>query len=83
MFAGTAIANKAIALIGCNSFYASCERVFWPDLARTPIVVLSNNDACAIALSAAAERGLSGLDQINGRGGKGTLRPAILPDVQV
>ena len=32
------------ALIDCNSFYASCERVFRPDLARTPIVVLSNND---------------------------------------
>ncbi|ERY28839.1 TPA: hypothetical protein ACIDX4_006119 [Pseudomonas aeruginosa] len=38
------IADRAIALIDCNSFYASCERVFRPDLARTPIVVLSNND---------------------------------------
>ncbi|WP_367256244.1 translesion error-prone DNA polymerase V subunit UmuC [Pseudomonas sp. stari2] len=38
-------------LIDCNSFYASCERVFRPDLARVPIVVLSNNDGCVIARS--------------------------------
>jgi DNA polymerase V len=45
----------AFALIDCNSFYASCERVFRPDLARTPIVVLSNNDGCVIARSADAK----------------------------
>lgn len=39
------------ALVDCNSFYASCERVFRPDLARVPIVVLSNNDGCVIARS--------------------------------
>lgn len=43
------------ALIDCNSFYASCERVFRPDLQRTPIVVLSNNDGCVIARSADAK----------------------------
>lgn len=43
--------EPAFALIDCNSFYASCERVFRPDLARTPIVVLSNNDGCVIARS--------------------------------
>ncbi|MFK0312546.1 translesion error-prone DNA polymerase V subunit UmuC [Pseudomonas sp. NPDC090233] len=43
------------ALIDCNSFYASCERVFRPDLLRTPIVVLSNNDGCVIARSAEAK----------------------------
>ncbi|RIJ06660.1 translesion error-prone DNA polymerase V subunit UmuC [Pseudomonas sp. 91RF] len=43
------------ALIDCNSFYASCERVFRPDLARVPIVVLSNNDGCVIARSADAK----------------------------
>lgn len=43
--------ERAIALIDCNSFYASCERVFRPDLQRTPIVVLSNNDGCVIARS--------------------------------
>ncbi|MNF63665.1 DNA polymerase V subunit UmuC [compost metagenome] len=47
--------GRAIALIDCNSFYASCERVFRPDLARTPIVVLSNNDGCVIARSADAK----------------------------
>lgn len=43
------------ALIDCNSFYASCERVFRPDLKRVPIVVLSNNDGCVIARSADAK----------------------------
>lgn len=39
------------ALIDCNNFYASCERVFRPDLRDKPIVVLSNNDGCVIARS--------------------------------
>ena len=39
------------ALIDCNNFYASCERVFRPDLNGKPIVVLSNNDGCVIARS--------------------------------
>lgn len=39
------------ALIDCNNFYASCERVFRPDLRNQPIVVLSNNDGCVIARS--------------------------------
>lgn len=39
------------ALIDCNNFYASCERLFRPDLARRPIVVLSNNDGCVVARS--------------------------------
>lgn len=43
--------EPVFALIDCNSFYASCERVFRPDLAKTPIVVLSNNDGCVIARS--------------------------------
>ncbi|SEJ95410.1 translesion error-prone DNA polymerase V subunit UmuC [Pseudomonas sp. NFR16] len=43
--------KPVFALIDCNSFYASCERVFRPDLAKTPIVVLSNNDGCVIARS--------------------------------
>ena len=43
--------EQVFALIDCNSFYASCERVFRPDLAKTPIVVLSNNDGCVIAWS--------------------------------
>lgn len=40
-----------IALVDCNNFYASCERVFRPDLAHKPIAVLSNNDGCIIARS--------------------------------
>ncbi len=40
------------ALADVNSFYASCERVFRPDLKEKPVVVLSNNDGCVIARSA-------------------------------
>ena len=40
-----------IALVDCNNFYASCERVFRPHLNGVPIVVLSNNDGCVIARS--------------------------------
>jgi len=43
------------ALVDANSFYASCERVFRPDLADRPIVVLSNNDGCVIARSKLAK----------------------------
>jgi DNA polymerase V len=39
------------ALIDCNNFYASCERVFNPTLIGIPVVVLSNNDGCVIARS--------------------------------
>ncbi len=42
---------KYFALVDCNNFYASCERIFRPDLAEKPIVVLSNNDGCIIARS--------------------------------
>ena len=43
--------KKYIALIDCNNFYASSERVFNPSLKNKPIVVLSNNDGCIIARS--------------------------------
>ena len=43
--------NKIFALVDCNNFYASCERVFNPKLEGKPIVVLSNNDGCIIARS--------------------------------
>ncbi|MFC6860428.1 Y-family DNA polymerase [Zunongwangia atlantica] len=39
------------ALVDCNNFYASCERVFNPSLCNKPVVVLSNNDGCVIARS--------------------------------
>ncbi|MCD5360412.1 Y-family DNA polymerase [Chromobacterium aquaticum] len=43
------------AQVDCNSFYASCERVFNPRLAGVPIVVLSNNDGCIVSRSAEAK----------------------------
>ncbi len=46
----------AFALVDCESFYASCERVFRPDLKNIPIVVLSNNDGCVIARSTEAKK---------------------------
>lgn len=39
------------ALVDVNSFYASCERIFRPDIANKPVIVLSNNDGCVIARS--------------------------------
>ncbi len=44
------------ALIDCNSFYASCEKIFRPDLKHRPVVVLSNNDGCVIARSPEAKK---------------------------
>lgn len=44
-------ASDMFALVDCNNFYASCERLFRPDLANKPVVVLSNNDGCIIARS--------------------------------
>lgn len=44
------------ALVDCNNFYASCERVFQPCLKNKPIVVLSNNDGCVIARSNEAKK---------------------------
>jgi DNA polymerase V len=43
--------NRSIALIDVNNFYVSCERVFNPKLKNKPVVVLSNNDGCAISRS--------------------------------
>ena len=43
------------ALIDGNSFYASCERVFRPDLKNRPVVVLSNNDGCIVTLTKEAK----------------------------
>ena len=43
--------QKPIALVDCNNFYASCERLFQPALRGKPVVVLSNNDGCVIARS--------------------------------
>jgi DNA polymerase V len=45
------MASPIIALIDCNNFYVSCERLFDPGLRGKPVVVLSNNDGCAVARS--------------------------------
>ncbi len=45
-----------IGLVDCNNFFVSCERVFRPDLLGQPVVVLSNNDGCAVAISEEAKR---------------------------
>ena len=47
--------NKVFALIDCNAFYVSCERVFNPKLNNKPVVALSNNDGCIIARSKEAK----------------------------
>src|SRR5262245_7772736 len=39
------------AIVDCNSFYCSCERLFRPDLQHKPVVVLSNNDGCIVSRS--------------------------------
>ena len=44
------------ALVDCNNFYASCEKLFRPDLTHKPVVVLSNNDGCIIARSKEAKK---------------------------
>ncbi|WNW00907.1 Y-family DNA polymerase [Tenacibaculum sp. HL-MS23] len=44
------------ALVDCNNFYASCERVFNPSLQHKPVAVLSNNDGCVIAMSDEAKK---------------------------
>ena len=43
--------TKKIALVDCNSFYVSCERLFKPSLIKKPVIVLSNNDGCIISRS--------------------------------
>jgi DNA polymerase V len=44
------------AIVDCNNFYVSCERVFQPSLKGKPVIVLSNNDGCAVALSEEAKK---------------------------
>lgn len=43
--------TRQIALVDCNNFYVSCERLFRPDLWERPVVVLSNNDGCIVSRS--------------------------------
>ena len=43
--------DSMFALVDCNNFYASCERVFQPQWEGKPVVILSNNDGCVISRS--------------------------------
>ena len=43
--------TKKLALVDCNSFYVSCEKLFNPKIRKKPVVVLSNNDGCIISRS--------------------------------
>lgn len=43
--------KRAIALVDCNNFYVSCERLFQPGLEGKPVVILSNNDGCVVSRS--------------------------------
>ncbi len=49
------MSHPTFALVDCNNFYASCEKLFRPDLANVPVVVLSNNDGCVVARSKEAK----------------------------
>ena len=48
----------SLALVDCESFYASCERIFRPDLKNVPIVVLSNNDGVIARSTEAKQMGI-------------------------
>lgn len=48
--------KRIVALVDCNNFYASCEKVFDPTIFHSPVVILSNNDGCIIARSGEAKK---------------------------
>ncbi|MBF0455379.1 MAG: Y-family DNA polymerase [Magnetococcales bacterium] len=50
------MSENRVALVDCNNFYVSCERLFRPYLNNRPVIVLSNNDGCAVARSNEAKR---------------------------
>ena len=43
--------NRIFALVDCNNFYVSCERLFCASIQNKPVIVLSNNDGCVVARS--------------------------------
>jgi len=47
---------KYCALVDCNNFYVSCERLFNPALEKRPVIILSNNDGCVVARSQEAKQ---------------------------
>ncbi len=48
--------RPVFVLVDYNNFYASCEKLFCPDLRKTPVVVLSNNDGCVVDCSKPVNR---------------------------
>ena len=48
--------KNIFALVDCNNFYVSCERIFDPSLKGKPVVVLSNNDGCVVSRSNEAKQ---------------------------
>jgi DNA polymerase V len=57
--------KQIFALVDCNSFYASCEKVFKPSLEGRPVIVLSNNDGCVIARTPEAKAlGIAGFEPV-------------------
>ncbi len=48
--------TRLYALVDCNNFYASCERLFEPSLKKRPVIILSNNDGCVVARSEEAKK---------------------------
>ena len=56
LFTNYNVKKKIIALVDCNSFYVSCERLFNPKISQSPVIVLSNNDGCVIARSSEAKK---------------------------
>ncbi len=49
------MSDPVFALVDCNNFYASCEKLFRPDLKYRPVICLSNNDGCVVARSQEAK----------------------------
>jgi septum site-determining protein MinC len=62
-----------MALIDCNNFYVSCERVFNPELQHKPMIVLSNNDGCVIAHKILSLLRLYGIIPVGIQGGRSSV----------
>ncbi len=56
LIAAIGVSRTMKAIVDCNNFYCSCERLFKPHLDRKPVVVLSNNDGCIVSRSDEAKR---------------------------
>jgi len=65
-----------VALIDCNNYYVSCERAFDASLTGVPVIVLSNNDGCAVARSAEVQRAIPALAELAGGIGDQMVRNA-------